>query len=328
MTNLKNFIDYTDLYEYMKCKPLKRWLKTLPEQIDQLYKSRGSDFDNWLQLINELPKFDNINSELKDEVAINNVDLDKNKLDITKNILKQFHPWKKGPYNIFGIHIDTEWRSDWKWDRIKDHIEPLNGKKVLDIGCGNGYHCWRMYGAGAELVIGIDPYWLYIAQFLVLKYFIGNGANVHLLPMGIENLPRQLNVFDTVFSLGVLYHRRSPIDHIMQLRDCLKKDGELILETLVINSSKNEILVPENRYSKMRNIWFIPTAKMLKLWLYRCGFKEITVININTTTIEEQRKTEWMTNESLSDFLDPNNPNLTIEGYPAPVRAILKAKRS
>ena len=143
---------------------------------------------------------------------------------------------------MFGASIDTEWRSDWKWDRLKNHIEPLSGRKVLDIGCGSGYHCWRMRGAGAELVIGIDPTPLFIVQFFALQKYI-QDHHVTVLPMGIEHLPEKLRFFDTVFSMGVLYHRRSPFDHLIELRDCLVSGGELILETLVIDGDEGQVLV-------------------------------------------------------------------------------------
>ena len=45
-------------------------------------------------------------------------------------------------------------------------------------------------------------------------------------------------------------------------------------------------------------------------------------MDINKTTVEEQRSTDWMTFESLADFLDPNDANKNVEGHPAPLRDI------
>ena len=246
---------------------------------------------------------------------------DRNKLE---EQLKALHPWRKGPYNLFDIYIDTEWRSDWKWDRLKKRISPLNHRLVLDVGCGNGYHCWRMLGAGAKMVVGIDPLLLNVLQFHVIRKLYGETP-VYVLPLGIEDLPYGLKLFDTVFSMGVLYHRRSPIDHLMELRDCLKPGGELVLETLVIDGGLGEVLLPEGRYAKMRNVWFLPSCETLVSWLKRCGFHNIRLVDVTSTSIEEQRSTEWMQFHSLKDFLSEENPQLTTEGLPAPKRAIFIA---
>ena len=242
-----------------------------------------------------------------------------------KNQFMQLHPWRKGPYNVFDIFIDTEWRSDWKWQRLKDHITPLEDRLVLDVGCGNGYHLWRMAGAGAKIALGVDPFLLSVFQFLALQKYIGK-ENTAVLPLGIEDLPQKMSLFDTVFSMGVLYHRRSPIDHLFTLRGLLRSGGELVLETLVIEGKAGETLVPEGRYAKMRNVWFIPSALTLESWLRRCGYKNIRLIDITKTTTSEQRSTEWMRFESLADFLDPHDDRLTMEGLPAPKRAVFLAE--
>jgi tRNA (mo5U34)-methyltransferase len=74
----------------------------------------------------------------------------------------------------------------------------------------------------------------------------------------------------------------------------------------------------------MRNVWFIPSIDMLINWLKRVGFSQINCVDVSTTTIKEQRSTEWMQFESYTDFIDPDNPSLTVEGYPAPLRVFLK----
>lgn len=74
-----------------------------------------------------------------------------------ESALQALHPWRKGPFSLFGVMIDSEWRSDRKWRRLQDHIAPLTDRVVLDVGCGNGYYIWRMLGAGARFVLGVDP---------------------------------------------------------------------------------------------------------------------------------------------------------------------------
>jgi len=246
--------------------------------------------------------------------------------DKIKAALKKMHPWRKGPFDIFGVHIDTEWHSDWKWDRIKDHISPLKDRTILDVGCGSGYHMWRMLGAGAGLVIGIDPTPLFSLHFATVKRYTPD-SNAFIIPVGIDDMPEKMAGFDSVFSMGILYHRRSPIDHLIQLRELLCPGGELVLETLIIEGNETSCLIPEGRYAKMRNIWFIPSVEMLKTWIKRAGFENIRCVDVNTTTTDEQRSTEWMQFESLANFLDTNDTSKTIEGYPAPVRGTIIASK-
>ena len=195
---------------------------------------------------------------------------------------------------------------------------------MLDIGCGNGYHGWRMLGEGAELVLGIDPTLISVMQYQVVQRYVGD-RNHYVLPLGIEDVPADLACFDSVFSMGVLYHRRAPLDHLFELRGCLRPGGELILETLVVEGGEGTVLMPEGRYAKMRNVWFLPSVSTMMLWLRRCGFKNVECVDVNRTSIEEQRQTEWMTFESFADFLDPEDHTKTIEGYPAPLRAVFVA---
>lgn len=243
-----------------------------------------------------------------------------------RETLMALHPWRKGPFCLQGLHIDTEWRSDWKWARLAQAISPLDGRLVLDVGCGNGYYGWRMLGAGARLVLGIDPTLLFVCQFLAINQYLQRDQ-LAVLPLGIEDLPATLTGFDTVFSMGVLYHRRSPLDHLLELGRLLRPGGELVLETLVLQETGQHVLVPPGRYASMRNVWFIPSVEALVTWLERCGFVDIQVIDVTQTSCEEQRSTDWMRFQSLPDHLDPANLNRTIEGLPAPTRAMLIARR-
>jgi tRNA (mo5U34)-methyltransferase len=319
-------MDATSIVQAMRKHGLDLWAEVLPVQLQAaLTEGRHGDLDRWLSAIAKLPRVsvDEVNLT-RPAITVCGGASEADRQCITSQLL-QLKPWRKGPYELQGVHIDTEWRSDLKWDRLAPHIQPLVGRTVLDVGSGNGYHGWRMAGEGAALVIGIDPTQLFLAQFLAVRHFIGEHWPVHLLPLGIEQVPTGLKAFDTVFSMGVLYHRRSPIDHLMELRDTLKPGGELVLETLVIDGGPGEVLVPAGRYAKMRNVWFLPSPTELVRWMQRCGFGDVRVVDVTPTSIQEQRSTAWMDFESLPDFLDRDDAGRTIEGYPAPVRAIVLA---
>ncbi|WP_101676257.1 tRNA 5-methoxyuridine(34)/uridine 5-oxyacetic acid(34) synthase CmoB [Alloalcanivorax mobilis] len=236
-------------------------------------------------------------------------------------------PWRKGPFEFFGQHIDTEWHSDWKWHRVAPHLADLRGRRVLDVGCGSGYHGWRMAGAGAAFVLGIDPTLLFLMQFLAVKRYTPHTP-FWFAPVRMEELPAGTAAFDTVFSMGVLYHRRSPLDHLLELRDALRPGGELVLETLVVEGDAHTVLMPGERYAAMRNVFFLPSTAHLAIWLSRCGFDNVRCVDESVTGTDEQRATDWMRFQSLPDFLDPNDLTRTREGYPAPRRAVMIANKA
>ena len=321
-------IDYSQLYDSLVGTPAEFWLDTLPDTIlKALDPSRHGDMARWLSVLQNLPTLLPSSIDLNsDAVRIGRAtDISEENRRQLETQLKEFHPWRKGPLELFGIRIDAEWRSDWKWNRLKSAISPLQGRRVLDVGSGNGYYGWRMHGAGANLVIGVDPSLLYVIQYLAVRHFL-KELPVFVLPLGIEALPERLSGFDTVFSMGVLYHRRSPETHLYRMKKFLRPRGELVLESLVIEGGDEEVLIPRGRYAKMRNVWSIPTPGMLVGWLAKNGYKAIRIVDISKTNFEEQRSTEWMRFESLRDFLDPGNPHLTVEGHPAPRRAIVIAE--
>ncbi|MBD8512457.1 tRNA 5-methoxyuridine(34)/uridine 5-oxyacetic acid(34) synthase CmoB [Photobacterium sp. CAU 1568] len=304
---------------------LRPWLNILPQQLSDWETAQHGDMARWVRALKKFPADKPDFIDLKTQVSVmNEVPVADGEQKRLESLLRLLHPWRKGPYHIHGIHIDTEWRSDWKWDRVLPHISPLKHRKVLDVGCGNGYHMWRMLGEGAALTVGIDPSNLFLIQFEAIRRLMGQDERAYLLPLGIEQLP-ELKAFDTIFSMGVLYHRHSPLDHLLQLKNQLRKGGELVLETLVIEGDENAVLVPGHRYAQMHNVYFFPSAKALKVWLEKSGFVDVRIVDESVTTTDEQRSTNWMTNNSLPEYLDPQDPSKTIEGYPAPRRAVLVA---
>lgn len=319
-------MDYSHLYQALEQAEAGDWAKLIAGQLELAFDVQAhGDLVRWQQAVGGIPDVEPSAVNLLDAVSVGNrSDLSADMYQQLLESLQSLHPWRKGPFQLFGINIDTEWRSDWKWDRLTPHISPLQNRLVLDIGCGNGYHCWRMLGAGARMVIGIDPTLLSVMQFHALRKLHGD-APVYVLPVGIEQIPAEMKLFDTVFSMGVFYHRRSPIEHLLELKGCLRPGGELILETLVVDGGEDTVLVPEQRYAQMRNVWFLPSCDALMKWMRRCGFKNIRLVDVTKTTTQEQRTTEWMRFNSLQDFLDPQDGNLTCEGLPAPVRAVLVA---
>ena len=326
-----------------------------PEHLARFYDhvSHG-DYPDWLDAIKRLPDIAPTNISLEeDAVRIGwPEDCSPSQRAAIRQQLKRLLPWRKGPFNLFGVEIDAEWRSDMKWRRLQDSITSLSGRTVLDVGCGNGYYGWRMLGAGAKRVVGTDPALRYVMQQRAVAKYLPD-APFDILPFKLETLAADTipaepvsagsnpgagipladsllppGGFDTVFSMGVIYHRRDPVGHVRDLLRFLRPGGELVLESLIIDEEYGDVLEPRERYARMRNIWVILSVATLKNWLSDAGLTSIKVADVSVTTPAEQRVTEWTFAQSLADFLDPENSHLTIEGYPAPKRAIIICNRN
>ena len=334
---------YLTLLELAQQQPIAyEWLKQLPTWLNAIKdKANYAHAPAYQASVARLPNLTVNNVDLNSDTLTIDASLNESEHKQAMALLKQLMPWRKGPFQIggqigsqigndeLGIKIDTEWHSDWKWQRVAPHLGSLEGRRVLDVGGGSGYHGWRMAGAGADTVIIVDPSCLFYHQFMAIRHFVGSADayRTHYIPVPLEALPAHSQLFDTVFSMGVLYHRQSPFEHLQQLRGQLVKGGELVLETLVVEGDANTVLVPHDRYAQMNNVYFLPSVAALVGWLEKAGFSDVRCVDVAVTSTEEQRKTEWMTYHSLADFLDPNDSTKTMEGYPAPMRATLIAKR-
>jgi len=315
-----------DLVIFFDDFSLKKISKKCLEISNQSYQVNNGNIPKWSQAIDIIDSFPKGKLSLKQPyININHDSIDSESL---LNALHKLTPWRKGPFKINDLTLESEWDGDMKWQRITKHIKPLINKRVLDVGAGNGYFTLRMAMKGAKRALGIEPFLLFNYQFRAIKSMIESPLNALLLPIRLEDIPK-ISIFDTVFSMGVLYHQRDHMAHLSQLREMMAPDAELVLETLVVESPDDFILVPKGRYANMRNVYSIPSIKTLKSWLKDVNFNNIRVVDVSKTTTAEQRKTPWIGENaaSLEDFLDPLDGSLTIEGYPAPTRAIVICER-
>ena len=301
------------------------WEEASPQAgrcIDAVRNAPHGDWPRWRQALDQLPFAVPATRSLGAAVSAGEPDdlaaADRLRLEAA---LRDLLPWRKGPFNLFGVHVDAEWRSDRKWARVAPHVD-LRGRRVLDAGCGNGYYGWRMLEAGAASVTGVDPSLLFALQHAAAAYYLGH-ANHLALPLRLEDLELG-EPFDVVFSMGVLYHRRDPLGHLRDLARHAHAGTVLVIESLIAPDAP---LAPAGRYARMRNVRLIPDVATLFDWLQAAGFGDAQLVDAKTTTAAEQRATAWMPYQSLADALDAEDPSRTVEGHPAPRRAIVVARR-
>lgn len=321
MTNSERFLEHTLA---TLAKTLPRWASAHELIRARLHPSHHGDMPTWRAALDTLPLPASPDVELDHEVA---VVTGAGNSEALRRTLLELHPWRKGPFHIGDLHIDTEWRSDWKWARLRPHLPDLSGLRVLDVGCGNGYYGWRLLGQGAAEVIGVDPTLLFVMQHAAISHLMGAdlAARNLVLPLTLEDAPAGTGEFDVVMSMGVLYHRRDQREHLESLLAHLKPDGLLVLETLVTPDDVD--LIPGGRYARMRNVWCINGVSGLIERINELGFGDARCVDVTVTTTQEQRSTDWMRFESLEQCLDAGDETRTIEGHPAPRRAIVLARR-
>lgn len=277
------------------------------------------------EAIRSLKMYEDVEVKLGDRVEVQIKNLSPQDAQQIKETALLMKPWRKGPFQINDLFIDSEWQSQIKYNLLEPHFN-LKDKIVGDIGCNNGYYLFRMLSQSPKKLIGFDPSAIYYSQFQFINHFIKSDIVYELL--GVEHVEFYEHKFDTLFCLGVLYHRSDPVAMLKSLFKGLHKGGELILDTFMIDGEGEMCLTPRDRYSKIPNIYFVPTVNALKNWCFRAGFETVEVLEIMKTEPKEQRKTEWIETQSLEDFLDPDDHTKTVEGYPAPKRVYIKAMKS
>jgi SAM-dependent methyltransferase/uncharacterized protein YbaR (Trm112 family) len=107
--------------------------------------------------------------------------------------------------------------------RLADYIE---GKLVLDGGCGEGRFTYLASALGARHVLALD-YSRYALERARMQ--AGNPANCTFIRASILNPPLAPQVFDLVFSMGVVHHTPDSEKSYQAIRASLKTGGYLAI---------------------------------------------------------------------------------------------------
>lgn len=317
------------MYTLFRSLPKSYVNQTITALLDAsfLAKKHG-DFSYWCARLDDLPRLVPMHIDLADVITIGTKQDAGAHHSSIYQCVKDLIPWRKGPFSLFGVDVDAEWRSEQKWHRLAPHLHCADAA-VLDVGANNGYYMFRLAQAGATYVLGLDTQLKAVVQFYLLQRY-ANLPNVALVPLRLEAIADNntwRNQFDIVLALGTLYHARNPILHLMQLRDRLKKGGTLFVETLVVDNATNTLITPKTTYMRMSNVWFVTSIDLVYIWLERLQFKNIKLLDMTQTETSEQRQTDWMPFASLADGLHPSDSQRTAEQLPRAKRALLCATK-
>lgn len=312
--------------EKLKGKINKDVLSQLTCEKDKWVNHKGQK--EWVDFFSNLPH----SSQTQMKSNCNRVEIETlskltpEQINEVRNQASKLSPWKKGPFELFGIEIDSEWDSELKWKRVLEAQLNFENKTILDIGCNNGYFMFRMLEKNPSLVLGIDPILPCRHQFEFINHFV-KSDKLHFELWGADDVVHFKDSFDIIFYMGILYHHRNPLEQLKFIKEALVSGGQAIIETIGIEGEEEMSLTPREYYAGMKNVYFVPTLNALKNWLSKTGFQEIEVVNISKTDQNEQRSTQWAQKKSLIDGLNPDDHNLTIEGYKAPLRFMLKVTK-
>ena len=241
---------------------------------------------------------------------------------LARDLAYKLIPWRKGPFRLFDLELDAEWRSDAKYNRLADDLPDLKGKLVADVGCNNGYYLYRICAEGARHVIGFDPTLKYWLQYQLLAAH-APPLPISFLPLGWQALADVHDVFDVIFLMGINYHEAHPLDLLHTCRSALKPGGLLVCESVTVQSDEDLEIFPAGKYAGIGGVYAIPTPRALQRQLLSAGFQTVTIQHTARMTVAEQRRSEFSPQKSLADFITADGTS--IEGYPPLHRAALFA---
>lgn len=185
--------------------------------------------------------------------------------------------------------LKTPGWSDPQTDKLPFYGLPkdLTGKRVLDIGCAEGFFSFEAEARGAREVIAIDSFPDSVRRFNIVREARQSNAAAFL--MNVYDLePDRLGTFDLVMFFGVFYHLKHPqlaLEAISKV--CV---GELLFQTYILEDPrvKGEAWAkyhPHGLASGTENKDFDPTV----FWLFNStaciamldslGFEDIEVVN-------------------------------------------------
>lgn len=150
-------------------------------------------------------------------------------------------------------------------------LPPLDGKTVLDMGCGYGGHCKKFIGAGAEKVVGIDI----SEKMLEVARKENSDPRISYIRMAMENIERLNEKFDVVVSSLSLHYVEDFSGVIAKVYELLSDRG------IFVFSQENPLCTSYSGGDR---------------WTKDGSGKKL-YLNLSNYGVEGERKTRWFVDD-------------------------------
>jgi ubiquinone/menaquinone biosynthesis C-methylase UbiE len=184
--------------------------------------------------------------------------------------------WAPGYFRSYGT-VATWWDPlsdsdpafrDWYREQQRDvlALARVQGRRVLDAGCGRGRTTMASALAGAAHVVGVDisGQMLEIARETVETAGVADRVHLHQADLG--KLPLADEAFDVVLLLEILLHLADPAAVLRELRRVLKPGGLLVVTTVGANPAAR-LLQPSKGGATPANRWKLAVASAVNTGL-------------------------------------------------------------
>lgn len=154
--------------------------------------------------------------------------------------------------------------------------DDLTDRRVLDIGCGEGFFSFESERRGAHAVVAIDTRPAALAKFALCARALGSKAET--LSLSVYDLdPATMGQFDVVFCLAVLHHLDHPLLAIERIAGVTR--GCLVLEYVeAVPLLHEDAAMLVRRFGERGQFRLLPTRQLMLEMLARVGFARVEVL--------------------------------------------------
>lgn len=128
-----------------------------------------------------------------------------------------FEKYSKMDRSIKGLDGAGEWKT------LESMLPEFTDKRVLDLGCGFGWHCQYAIEHGAKIVTGVD-----ISEKMLAVAKEKTNKNILYICKAIEDVSFNENSFDIVISSLAFHYIKSFEGIVKKVSDCLVHSGDFV----------------------------------------------------------------------------------------------------